>query len=136
MYSLYKLYVTWRKQVHEFCRVISQKNPWIVCKKRFLRSTCSCTCSCILYEPWFMFGFIVTYCTCQLPVTHNIILLFWNAVDFVIPKKGESLLEAYETWRKWADEKGTNLKNKCFYMYMFLFNFNLCALAKIKFVAC
>ena len=29
-----------------------------------------------------------------------------NAVDFVIPKKGESLIEAYETWRKWADEKG------------------------------
>lgn len=34
MYSLYKLYVTWRKQVHEFGRVISQKNPWIVCKKK------------------------------------------------------------------------------------------------------
>ena len=27
------------------------------------------------------------------------------AVDFVIPKKGESLLEAYEQWRSWADEK-------------------------------
>lgn len=26
-------------------------------------------------------------------------------IDFVIPKKGESLLEAYEVWRKWADEK-------------------------------
>lgn len=26
-------------------------------------------------------------------------------IDFVIPKKGESLIEAYETWRKWADEK-------------------------------
>ena len=37
------------------------------------------------------------------------IVLFWNAVDFVIPKKGESLLEAYEMWRKWADEKGANV---------------------------
>lgn len=26
-------------------------------------------------------------------------------VDFVLPKKGESLLEAYEEWRKNADEK-------------------------------
>lgn len=27
------------------------------------------------------------------------------AVDFVIPKKGESLLEAYDKWRGWADAK-------------------------------
>jgi len=26
-------------------------------------------------------------------------------MDFVIPKKGESLLEAYDKWRAWADEK-------------------------------
>ena len=26
-------------------------------------------------------------------------------VDFVIPQKGESLLEAYEKWRGWADAK-------------------------------
>ena len=40
---------------------------------------------------------------------------YFNAVDFVIPKKGESLLEAYEIWRKWADEKGIvdNACNTC-----------------------
>lgn len=27
------------------------------------------------------------------------------SVDFVIPQKGESLLEAYEKWRGWADAK-------------------------------
>ena len=27
------------------------------------------------------------------------------AVDFVIPQKGESLLEAYDKWRGWADAK-------------------------------
>eukprot|EP00079_Xenopus_tropicalis_P008464 XP_002931585.1 PREDICTED: dihydropyrimidinase [Xenopus tropicalis] len=26
-------------------------------------------------------------------------------IDFAIPKKGESLIEAYETWRSWADPK-------------------------------
>ena len=31
---------------------------------------------------------------------------FLITVDFVIPQKNESLLEAYEQWRKWADEKG------------------------------
>ena len=33
----------------------------------------------------------------------------------MIPKKGESLLEAYEKWRKWADEKGIvdNTCNTC-----------------------
>jgi dihydropyrimidinase len=27
------------------------------------------------------------------------------AVDFAIPSKGQSLLEAYDIWRKWADPK-------------------------------
>ena len=27
------------------------------------------------------------------------------AVDFVIEKKGESLLDAYDQWRSWADKK-------------------------------
>jgi hypothetical protein len=31
---------------------------------------------------------------------------FLFLVDFVIPKKGESLLAAYDKWRNWADEKG------------------------------
>lgn len=55
--------------------------------------------------------YICLHCSLSLiplPAACNIILLFWNTVDFVIPKKGESLLEAYETWRKWADEKGTS----------------------------
>ena len=26
-------------------------------------------------------------------------------VDFVIPTPGKKLMEAYEQWRKWADEK-------------------------------
>ena len=26
-------------------------------------------------------------------------------IDFVIPQKGESLLEAYKRWRGWADPK-------------------------------
>ena len=30
---------------------------------------------------------------------------FVIVVDFVIPQKGESLLEAYEKWRNWADAK-------------------------------
>ena len=32
-------------------------------------------------------------------------------VDFVIPQKGESLLGAYDKWRKWADEKGKVYSN-------------------------
>ena len=36
-----------------------------------------------------------------------ILVLFCFLVDFVIPQKGESLLAAYDKWRKWADEKGT-----------------------------
>ncbi|XP_055602680.1 dihydropyrimidinase isoform X2 [Uranotaenia lowii] len=28
-----------------------------------------------------------------------------TVIDFVIPQKGESLLEAYDTWRSWADPK-------------------------------
>lgn len=28
-----------------------------------------------------------------------------RAVDFVLGPKGMSLLEAYDKWRKWADEK-------------------------------
>ena len=36
----------------------------------------------------------------------NLNLLLSFSVDFVIPAKGESLLEAYERWRGWADEKG------------------------------
>ena len=39
------------------------------------------------------------------------LIFFSITVDFVIPQKGESLLEAYEKWRKWADEKG---KSYCF----------------------
>lgn len=31
----------------------------------------------------------------------------------MIPKKGESLLEAYEIWRTWADEKGIVDNNTC-----------------------
>lgn len=27
------------------------------------------------------------------------------SVDFVIPQKGESLISAYEKWKKWADPK-------------------------------
>ena len=27
------------------------------------------------------------------------------AVDFAIASKGQSLLDAYEQWRKWADDK-------------------------------
>lgn len=26
-------------------------------------------------------------------------------VDMVVPSKGETLIEAFEKWRKWADEK-------------------------------
>ena len=26
-------------------------------------------------------------------------------VDMVVPSKGETLMEAFEKWRKWADEK-------------------------------
>ena len=41
--------------------------------------------------------------------TMTFCLIFFSiTVDFVIPQKGESLLEAYEKWRKWADEKGTS----------------------------
>lgn len=29
----------------------------------------------------------------------------WFAVDFVIPPKNESLLQCYDRWRSWADEK-------------------------------
>ena len=36
-------------------------------------------------------------CTCYIYVCVS--------VDFVIEQKGESLLEAYEQWRTWADEK-------------------------------
>ena len=39
---------------------------------------------------------------------HFCLIFFFITVDFVIPQKGESLLEAYEKWRKWADEKGTS----------------------------
>lgn len=39
---------------------------------------------------------------------HFCLIFFSITVDFVIPQKGESLLEAYEKWRKWADEKGTS----------------------------
>lgn len=34
----------------------------------------------------------------------NEILVFF-AVDFALPQKGQSLLEAYDTWRSWADPK-------------------------------
>lgn len=61
----------------------------------------------------------------QTPKSINITVLFANAVDFVIPKKGESLLEAYETWRNWADEKGTSV---CTIHCLSV----LCALIKIK----
>lgn len=28
-----------------------------------------------------------------------------RTVDFAIPAKGESLVEAFQQWRQWADEK-------------------------------
>lgn len=31
--------------------------------------------------------------------------MFPPVVDFVVPEKGESLLDAYEKWRSWADAK-------------------------------
>ena len=46
-------------------------------------------------------------CTCIIQ-WHFCLIFFSVTVDFVIPEKGESLLEAYEKWRKWADEKGTS----------------------------
>ncbi len=33
------------------------------------------------------------------------IIFYIFSVDFVIPQKGESLLDAYEKWREWADRK-------------------------------
>ena len=32
-------------------------------------------------------------------------ILFGLVVDFVLPDKGESLVEAYDKWRAWADPK-------------------------------
>lgn len=32
-------------------------------------------------------------------------IIYLSVVDFVIPQKGESLLDAYEKWRGWADAK-------------------------------
>ena len=56
-------------------------------------------------------------CTCNCMCTYAWCWLFcFTAVDFVIPTKGESLLEAYERWKKWADEKGTDL---CQFIYLF-----------------
>jgi len=34
-------------------------------------------------------------------------------VDFVIPQKGSSLIEAYNTWRGWADPKGKEYDVSC-----------------------
>jgi len=34
-------------------------------------------------------------------------------VDFVIPQKGSSLIEAYNTWRGWADPKGKQYDVSC-----------------------
>lgn len=48
-------------------------------------------------------------CACIIQSLSHFCLIFFSiTVDFVIPQKGESLLEAYEKWRKWADEKGTS----------------------------
>eukprot|EP01117_Protostelium_nocturnum_P019371 TRINITY_DN838_c0_g1_i1.p1 TRINITY_DN838_c0_g1~~TRINITY_DN838_c0_g1_i1.p1 ORF type:complete len:501 (-),score=193.97 TRINITY_DN838_c0_g1_i1:49-1551(-) len=63
-------------------------------------------------------GGIDTHTHCQLPFMGTVSVDDFNIgtqaavaggttmlLDFVIPQKGESLIEAYHKWRKWADEK-------------------------------
>jgi dihydropyrimidinase len=63
-------------------------------------------------------GGIDTHTHCQLPFMGTVSVDDFNIgtraglaggttmlIDFVIPKKGESLVENYHQWRKWADEK-------------------------------
>ena len=48
---------------------------------------------------------LFTQCTDLMLMNSRLFFHSNCAVDFVIPSKGQSLIDAYDTWRQWADPK-------------------------------
>ena len=82
--------------------------------KIFIASKLVETFSVIIDPQWFLpfsheflytLPIVFTFCGYQVICTGVLYVKFLLVVDFVIPNKGESLIEAYDKWQAWAEKK-------------------------------